>query len=107
MEIIGIIIFIFIVWGVIANGIEKHRQKICDQIAHEILDGVDLQKEKEDVMNINKILNFVVVTNRCPLCGSGLTRHRQVVYQTSQREVYGGYLMCSDYPKCKYRTRTY
>jgi ssDNA-binding Zn-finger/Zn-ribbon topoisomerase 1 len=107
MEIIGIIIFIFIVWGIISSIIEKHRQKIRDKAAHEILDGIDLQKESEVIMNINKSLNFFVDANRCPLCGDILTARRQPVYWTGRRKVYGGYLMCNDYPKCKFTKRTY
>ncbi len=107
MEIIGIIILICIVWGIISSIIEKHRQKIRDQVAHEILDGIDLQKENEDITNLNKNLNFVVNVNRCPRCGNVLVNHRQVVYRTRQRQIYGGYLMCSDYPKCKFAERTY
>ncbi len=107
MEIIGTIILICIVWGIISRIIEKHRQKIRDQVAHEILDGIDLQKEKESVINFNKSLNFVVDKNRCPKCGSVLIAHRQVVYWSRQRQFYGGYLKCSNSPKCKFTKRTY
>ena len=115
MLIIGIIILIcficLIVWGIIYIIIyiinEKHLQKIRDQVAHEILDGIGLQKEKESVINLNKSLNFVVDMNRCPKCGSVLIAHRQAVYWSRQRQFYGGYLRCSNSPKCKFTKRTY
>ena len=96
MEVFGVIIFISIVWAIIAGiaGIvEAHRQKIRDQIAHQVLDNIDLQKEKEGAMNINPALNFAVDTSKCPRCGSMLTKHRQMIYRTRQRKVYGGYLI--------------
>jgi hypothetical protein len=106
MWIIGLIV-IWIVWAIIAGIVKAHRQKIRDQIAHEILDNIDLQKEKEDAKNINSTLNFTVDTNRCPRCGGTLTNHRQMVYRTQQRKIYGGYLICSNYANCKYSQRTY
>lgn len=107
MEIFGIIIFILIAWAIIAGIIKAYRQKIRNQIAHEVLDNIDLQKEKEGVVNINSNLNFTLDKNKCPQCGSLLTSHRQMVYQTRQRKVYGGYLVCSNYPNCKFSERTY
>jgi len=112
MEIIVLIVvyailIICFVWAIVAGIITTHRQKVRDKIAHEIFDNIDLQREKESVVNINPTLNFVVDRNKCPLCGSALTNHRQMVYQASQRNVYGGYLICSTYPKCKFGTRTY
>lgn len=107
MEIIGTIIVIWIVWAIIAGIVKAHRQKIRDQIAHEVFDNIDLQKGKEGVVNINPTLNFAVDKSKCSRCGSLLTNHRQVVYQTRQRKVYGGYLICSNYPNCKFAERTY
>ena len=107
MEIIVTIIFIWIAWAVIAGIVGKYRQGVRDKVAHEILDNVDLQKEKESVININSTLNFAVNQNKCPHCGSSLTSHRQIIYRTRQRKVYGGYLICSNYPACKFNQRTY
>lgn len=107
MEVIGVIIAIWIVWAIIAGIVKAHRQKIRDQIAHEVLDNIDLQREKEGVVNINSVLSFAVDKNKCPRCGSSLTNHRQMVYRTRQRKVYGGYLICSNYANCKFSQRTY
>ena len=107
MEVLGVIIFVWIVWAIIAGIVKNHRQKIRDQVAHEVLDVIDLKKEKDSVIDINQISNFIVDTNKCPLCGSLLTNHRQVIYITRQRKVYGGFLICSNYINCKYSKRTY
>jgi len=107
MEFFGVIIFIWIVWAIIAGIVKAHRQKIRDKIAHEVLDTIDLQREKEGAININPTLNFAVDTSKCPRCGSSLTNHRQIVYRTRQRKVFGGYLICSNYANCKFSQRTY
>ena len=107
MEVIGIIIFIWIVFAVIAGIVKAHRQKIRDQIAHDILDNIDLQKEKEGVVNMNQTLNLEVDKSKCPRCGSVLTNHRQMIHSTRQKKVYGGYLRCGSYPQCKFQKQIY
>lgn len=107
MEVFGVIIFVWIVWAIITGIVKAHRQKIRDQIAHEVLDKIYLQKEKESVVNINLNFNFVVNMSKCPKCGNTLTNHRQVIYVTRQRKIYGGFLICSNYTNCKYSKRTY
>jgi hypothetical protein len=110
MEGFGAVIFICIVWAIIAGivkAVKAYRQKIRDQIAHEILDNIDLQKEKQSVLNINSALNFAIDKSKCPLCGSSLTNDRRRVYGIRQRKVYGGFLICSNYRNCKFSERTY
>ena len=70
-------------------------------------DGIDLQKEKESIINLNKSLNFVVDTNRCPRCGNVLVDHRQIFRQTRKQKIYAGYLRCSDYPQCHFTKQIY
>lgn len=106
MEVIGVVIFIWIAWAVIAGIIESHRQKVRDKIAHEVLGGINLQKEKEGVLGVNSAFNFLVDKNKCPNCGSALTSHRQMIYQ-QRKKVYGGYLRCNDYPRCKFQKQIY
>jgi ribosomal protein L32 len=107
MAIIGIIIVICIVWPIVADIVVKHRQKVRDQIAHELLDNIDLQKEKENVKNISIALDFVVDPNKCPNCGSSLINHRQISYQTRKQKIYAGYLRCSNYPQCHFAKQIY
>ena len=93
---IGILFLIYFILHIIPIIITKHRQYIRDQVAHEILDCIDLQKENEDIKNLNKRLNFHTNLYRCPRCGQALVYYSQSIYQTSQLQV------CIDYPKCKY-----
>ena len=107
IELIGLVLFILIciVWGLISFILEKHKQNIRDKIAHELLDGMDLQKETQDVRNLNKNLNFFVDRNRCPYCGSALIMRRLRIWKP--REGHGGFLTCIDYPKCSFHERIY
>jgi hypothetical protein len=107
MEVIGAIILIGIVWAIIAGIVKAYRQKIRDQIALEILDKIDLQKEKDSVLSINSALNFSIDKSRCPLCGSSLTNYRRRLSGIRRRRVYGGFLICSNYRNCKFSERTY
>ena len=98
MEIIGTIIIICIVWGIIAGIIagiiERHRQGIRDKAVHEVLDSAfNFASEKVEVLAVNKNLGFVDADEVCPSCGGFLViRHG----------VYGPFLGCSNYPKCKF-----
>jgi hypothetical protein len=107
IELIGLIIFIFVclVWGLISVILEKHKQNVRNKIAHELLDGIDLQKETQDVLNLNKSLNFISDTNRCPYCGSTLIMRRLRVWKPHKG--HGGFLTCIDYPKCSFSERIY
>lgn len=94
MEIIGAIIIICIVWGIIAGVIERHRQAIRDKVAHEVLDrAFNFASEKAEVFAINKNSGFVKTDKICPSCGGVLV---------ARHGVYGLFLGCSNYPKCKF-----
>ncbi len=94
MEIIGIIIFIFIIWTIIASIIEKLHQKIRDRVAHELLDNsFNFEKEKQEVLTINRSLSFVKTENKCPSCGGILI---------ARHGMYGPFWGCSNYPNCKF-----
>ena len=94
MEIIFIIIIIWIIWSIIAGIVEKHRQGIRDKVAHEILDNIfNFTKEKKEILAINRDLGFIKTDRICPSCnGILVVRHG----------IYGSFLGCSNYPKCKF-----
>jgi len=62
MEVIIIIIsiiFIIFIWNVVSWIIEKHRQKVRDHVAHDVLDNsFDFEKEKTEILAINRGLSF-------------------------------------------------
>jgi len=59
MGIIGGIILIWIVCVVISHIVERIRQGIRDKAAHKVLDdSFDYEKEKADVLAINKKFSF-------------------------------------------------
>ncbi len=118
MEIIGVIVFIWIVWALIAGIIGKHRQSVRDQLAHEVLDSnFDYLKEKEETLSIKARLIFIKekikfitpnitlntnfntdypvhVRTSCPKCREGKLVKR--------KGSYGFFLGCNNYPKCRF-----
>ncbi|MFA6257743.1 MAG: topoisomerase DNA-binding C4 zinc finger domain-containing protein [Candidatus Paceibacterota bacterium] len=118
MEIIILILILIGIFWAISEIVEKHRQKVRNQLAHEILDGeFDFLKEKEEILSIRKILqlskidgirpilNFIKVTkvlpkikkrfslSSCQLCGGKLIK---------KKGSYGYFWGCKNYPKCRF-----
>lgn len=98
---------LFVLAVIIPGIIEKRRQNIREKVAREVLNGIDLSGEKERIMNLNKSLNFVVDTQKCPLCGGALIMNRHIAHRTNKQTIYGGYLTCVDFPNCTFAIRTY
>lgn len=89
MEIIWFsFIFVCIAWGIISSIVKRHHR---DKAAHEILDGIDFQKEKEEILSIN--YNFVPKEMRCPEC-NGILMHRIGKF--------GQFWGCNNFPKCHF-----
>ncbi|PIR68186.1 hypothetical protein COU49_02470 [Candidatus Nomurabacteria bacterium CG10_big_fil_rev_8_21_14_0_10_35_16] len=118
MEIIGAIAFICIVGVIVAGMVDRHRQNIRDQLAHDVLDNkYDYLKEKEEILSFKERLisikekikfltpNIKLTTNTdtdypvyvrkfCPTCKQGKL--------TKRKGAYGFFLGCSNYPKCRF-----
>ena len=114
---IGILVLIGIIWA-ISEIVEKHRQKVRNQLAHEVLDNdFDYTKEKNGILSIkeklisitekikfltpNITLNTsfstdypVYVRTFCPKCREGKLVKR--------KSTHGFFLGCSNYPKCRF-----
>lgn len=113
----GIAIVLFII-SAISGAIEKHKQKIRDEIAHKFLDrDFDYQAEKRKLLSVrenlnplklqqdypvlnflgeNEILpeiNFRTSRSVCTSCGGKMVK---------RKGPYGFFWGCSNYPKCRF-----
>lgn len=94
MTIIIAIIAFWIVWAIIATIVERHRQGIRDSAAHEALDGTyDYEREKTEILAINREFDFVRKEQICPACGG---------YLVLRSSVSGFFFGCGNFPKCRY-----
>ena len=69
------------------------RQRIRDKAAHTVMDTIDVQKLKTQILSINRNYNFTDIKNMCPICGGILVK---------RNGKYGSFIGCDNYPKCKY-----
>jgi len=130
--VVGVIIFIWIVWSIIAGIINRHKQKIRDKVAHELLDQTfDYDKEKSEILTVNKTL---ITSNSYKSQGSQdkastylvkaifkrlpYNDRSQIIGNTSfnnenrcpacngnlveRKSRFGTFLACSNYPKCHF-----
>ena len=116
MEIIGIIILIFVIWGVISGIVNSIKQKRCEEeivrnvgptlekglsrLEDSAMDIILVSKKVKELSNLfekNKIIlkneNDEII-NICPKCGDTLT--------VKSVNWYGKILGCPNYPKCHY-----
>ena len=95
ITIIVIIIIISIFW-IIPKIIESHKQGIRDKAAHDILDHkFDLEKEKAEILKINKTLGFEKDKFVCPSCHYGILN--------IQNGTYTQFYVCNNYRRCNYK----
>lgn len=92
----GIVAFSLISWicKKISEAQNKRRQKVLDEIAQDTLAGFDFNKEKGGIKSI--VSQYVTEVFRCPKCNGMLVLGDGI---------YGKFLGCSRYPKCKYTRR--
>ena len=88
--IIGAIIAIGLVWVIIAS----IRRGIRDKVAHDVLDQTfDFEKEKTDILAVNKFVGYGKTESACPACGGILI---------ARRGPHGAFLVCRNYPQCHF-----
>lgn len=123
-----VILFIIIFYGGIAligwifskisEAFKKHREKIRDQVAEEVLSGLDIDNviknykqklahirySKTDPINgqIERMKeqlwgSNVVLMNECPKCKEG--------HLIVRKGKYGKFMGCTKYPKCDYTSK--
>ena len=120
----GIIIFIAFCVGIyligaviskISKAITKRKERIRDQVAEEVLSGLNIQSVIDGYKNKLEHIKYVrtdplqkaiegfnewhggrdsVLLGKCPVCEGG--------YLIIKNGKYGKFLACSKYPKCNY-----
>ena len=106
------------IFSAISNAFKKHREKIRDQVASEVLNGLDIDNviqnykqklahikySKTDLMRgqIESMKEQLwgrnaVLMNECPQCKEG--------HLIVRKGKYGKFMGCTKYPKCDYTNK--
>lgn len=114
----GGIILIGWIFSAISNSFKKHREKIRDQVATEVLSGLDIdnviQNYKQKLTHIKysktdpiygqieRIKEQIygstaVLMNECPKCKEG--------HLILRKGKFGKFMGCTKYPKCDYTSK--
>jgi len=118
LSIIGIYVgFALIGWifGKISDAFKKHREKIRDQVAEEVFNGLNIEAVIDDYKNKLAHIGYIktdpirgeidrlkvqlwgrnaVLMNECPKCKDG-----QLIVRNGK---FGKFMGCTKYPKCDY-----
>ena len=106
------------IFSAISNAFKKHREKIRDQVAAEVLNGLDIEKVIENYkkklshikyLKVDQINGQIermkeqlwgsnaVLMNECPKCKQG--------HLIVRKGKYGKFMGCTKYPKCDYTNK--